>query len=209
MDRNQAKEFYPILQAFAEGRAIECRTKPSLIEGSDVPNDWTEMKEIGFWNNIEYRIKPEPKYRQFKDSEECWNEMQKHQPFGWIKDRDGDKTFIGSINSDNSIFTCSSEILFLKELFEDFTFIDGTPFGIKEEEQLWHVQDIVVKNLCSSISRIEELAKNVFHFDENDIFEHEWIDDKYCGCINLPKGSIKKLIGKDLSWSDKPIELKE
>ena len=134
MDRNQAKEFYPILQAFAEGRVIECRTKPSLIEGSDVPNDWTEMKEIGFWNNIEYRIKPEPKYRQFKDSEECWQEMQKHQPFGWIKDRDGDKTFIGSINSDNSIFTCSSEILFLKELFEDFTFVDGLPFGIKEEE---------------------------------------------------------------------------
>lgn len=53
---------------------------------------------------------------------------------GWIKDRDGDKTFIGSINSDNSIFTCSSEILFLKELFEDFTFVDGLPFGIKEEE---------------------------------------------------------------------------
>lgn len=53
MDRNQAKEFYPILQAFAEGRVIECRTKPSLIEGSDVPNDWTEMKEIGFWNNTE------------------------------------------------------------------------------------------------------------------------------------------------------------
>lgn len=42
MDRNQAKEFYPILQAYAEGRVIECRTKPSLIEGSDVPNDWTE-----------------------------------------------------------------------------------------------------------------------------------------------------------------------
>lgn len=143
MNRNQAKEFYPIMQAFAEGRVIECRTKPSAVKGADVPNDWTEMKEIEFWNNIEYRIKQEPKYRQFKDSEECWNEMQKHQPFGWIKDRDGDKTFIGSINSDNSIFTCSSEILFLKELFEDFTFVDGLPFGIKEEEQLWHGQLLI------------------------------------------------------------------
>ena len=134
MTREEAKVLLPIIQAFAEGKVIECRTKPSLIEGSDVPNDWTEMKEIGFWNNIEYRIKLEPKYHPFKDAEECWNEMQKHQPFGWIRDRDGDKTFIGSINSDNSIFTCSSEILFLKELFEDFTFVDGTPFGIKEEE---------------------------------------------------------------------------
>ena len=85
MNRNQAKEFYPILQAYAEGRVIECRTKPSFIEGSDVPNDWTEMKEIEYWNNTEYRVKSEPKFRPFKNAEECWQEMQKHQPFGWVK----------------------------------------------------------------------------------------------------------------------------
>ena len=27
--------------------------------------------------------------------------------------------------------------------------------------------------------------------------------------IELPKGSIKKLIGKDLDWNDEPVELKE
>ena len=27
--------------------------------------------------------------------------------------------------------------------------------------------------------------------------------------ISLPKGSIKKLIGKDLTWEDNPVELKE
>lgn len=47
MDRNQAKEFYPILQAYAEGKVIECRTKPSAMKGTDVPNDWTEVKEDG------------------------------------------------------------------------------------------------------------------------------------------------------------------
>lgn len=47
-----------------------------------------------------------------------------------------------------------------------------------------------------------------FQIDENDIFAHEWIDDKYCGCINLPSGSIKKLIGRELSWDDEPVELK-
>ena len=82
MNRSQAKKFYPILKAYAEGRVIECRTKPSAIKGTDVPNDWTEMKEIEFWNNTEYRVKPEPAYRPFKDAEECWNEMLKHQPFG-------------------------------------------------------------------------------------------------------------------------------
>lgn len=52
MDRNQAKEFYPFLQAFAEGKAIECRTKPSALSKSwQGMNDWTEMKEIEYWNN--------------------------------------------------------------------------------------------------------------------------------------------------------------
>ena len=46
MTREEAKEFYPILQAYAEGKVIECRTKPSLIEGTDVPNDWTEMQVL-------------------------------------------------------------------------------------------------------------------------------------------------------------------
>lgn len=28
-------------------------------------------------------------------------------------------------------------------------------------------------------------------------------------CIHIPKGSIKKLIGKKLTWNDEPVELKE
>lgn len=28
------------------------------------------------------------------------------------------------------------------------------------------------------------------------------------GCIVLPKGSIKKLIGRELTWEDEPVELK-
>ena len=27
--------------------------------------------------------------------------------------------------------------------------------------------------------------------------------------VDLPKGSIKKLIGRDLAWKDEPVELKE
>ena len=129
MNRKEAAELSPFIKAFGEGKDIEMRSKNQHAQ----LNGWAKMDEFIF-GNFEYRIKPEPKYRPFKDAEECWNEMQKHRPFGWVKDRDGDKTFIGSINSDNSIFTCSSEILFLKEIFEDFTFIDGIPFGVKVEE---------------------------------------------------------------------------
>ena len=33
--------------------------------------------------------------------------------------------------------------------------------------------------------------------------------DAYDDKIYLPKGSIKKLIGRELSWKDEPVELKE
>ena len=138
MTREEAKEMLPIIQAFAEGKVIECRTKPSLIEGSDVPNDWTEMKEIGFWNNIEYRIKQEPKYRPFKDAEECWNEMQKHEYFGWIKAKDASipSRFmtINSVRNEEVSITSGIDFTY-NELVEHYTFIDRTPFGVKEEEQ--------------------------------------------------------------------------
>ena len=136
MDRNQAKEFYPIMQAFAEGRTIECRTKPSALEGTDVPNNWTEMKEIDYWNNTEYRIKPESKYRPFKDAEECWAEMLKHQPFGWIKGKEGEHhsliTFI--IADEEEVYINGISGFVLDEIMEHYTFADGLPFGVKVEE---------------------------------------------------------------------------
>lgn len=134
MTKEEAKEFYPILQAFAEGSVIECRTKP-FIEGSDVSNDWTEMKEIEFWKHTEYRIKPEQKFRPFKNAEECWTEMKKHQPFGWIKSKeDGSRSLITLIISEENIdINCIGGFNFDK-IMKRFTFDDGAVFGILEEE---------------------------------------------------------------------------
>ena len=130
MDRNQAKEFYPVLQAFAEGKIIETRRKPSAVKGTDIPNDWTEMKEIEFWNNTEYRVKPEPTYRPFKNGEECWQEMQKHQPFGWVK-----STLFKDFDLVKRVTTLyveiNREIIDYKDALDKFTFADGTNFGVK------------------------------------------------------------------------------
>ena len=135
MTKEEAKEFYPILHAFTEGKVIECRTKPGTISTS-IPNEWTEMKEIGFWNGIEYRIKTDPKYRSFKNAEECFAEMLDHHPFGWLK---GDKCFynIASVsNIDVSMAYVSGDIVILNfsDVMEDNTFADGFPFGVKVEE---------------------------------------------------------------------------
>ena len=135
MTREEAKQLLPVIQAFAEGEIIECRTKPGTISAG-IPNEWTEIKEIGFWNGIEYRIKTEPKYRSFKNAEECLAEMLKHQPFGWIKCEEGyfnivyvDDDYAGLADKDGS-----SILLASKNSYQDNTFYDGTPFGVKIED---------------------------------------------------------------------------
>ena len=80
MTREEAKELLPIIQAWAEGKSIQYQTD----SGS-----WTDItKELYTGNHPSlYRVKPEPKYRPFKTKEECWQEMLKHQPFGWLKSK--------------------------------------------------------------------------------------------------------------------------
>ena len=129
MTREEAKQILPIIQAFAEGEIIECRTKQGTISAG-IPNEWTEIKEIGFWNGIEYRIKPEPKFRPFKDAEECWKEMQKHQPFAWVKEKHSDRYSL--ITEVNGLSIKVKEGCLFTDSVKYYTFVDGTPFGIKE-----------------------------------------------------------------------------
>lgn len=144
MTREEAKVFYPILQAFAEGKIIETRRKPTADNNGVTKdgwfefNDWTEMKELEYWVNVDYRIKPEPKYRPFKDANECWNEMLKHQPFGWLTSQNGEVNsliifidneglVIGDRNNGVMGFVTATDLFKIK-------FADGTPFGVKTEE---------------------------------------------------------------------------
>ena len=120
MTREEAKVLMPIIQAFAEGKDIEMRSKNPHIQ----LNGWTKMDEFIF-GYFEYRIKPEPKYRPFKDAEECQQEMQKHYPIGYTK-------LIGGI--EYSFITDVDNTINYSDAIKEYTFADGTPFGIKEEE---------------------------------------------------------------------------
>lgn len=137
MTREKVKEMLPILQAFSEGKVIECRTKPSALSKSwQDMNEWTEMKEIEFWSNIEYRIKQqsEARFRPFNTEEECWQEIRKHEPFIKYKVIESSKDvylIIQRIKTDG--IETDVERLDFETAFEWFTFADGTPFGVKEE----------------------------------------------------------------------------
>lgn len=132
MNREEAKELLPIIQAFAEGKTIQERKLGTT--------DWIDTETPCFnsaWANL--RIKPNPKYRPFKSQEECWNEMHKHPDFGWVK---GKAT--GEYKQVIRVFNYNTELIFNiyhknsadyspEMMFSIYTFTDGTPFGIKEE----------------------------------------------------------------------------
>ena len=128
MTREEAKELMPVIKAFSEGKEIE-----GLYKGTKSP--WFKIKDMDFNEGIIFRIKPEPKYRPFKDAEECWQEMLKHQPFGWIKGKEDEyHTFITTVdNNDEMSLSGNSGWSFLG-IMNNYTFADGTPFGMKEEE---------------------------------------------------------------------------
>ena len=133
MTRNEVKELLPIMQAFAEGKTIEER-----IIGND---NWIETDEIyGGRNNdydyrVNYRVKPTPKYRPFANAQECLEEMKNHQPFGWVKDK---YSFCPiemiAANFSKECIKCYETWFTPERMFKDSTFLDGTPFGVKIEE---------------------------------------------------------------------------
>lgn len=128
MNKEEAKELLPVIQAFAEGKSIEVRN-------CAIDDEWKETSCPSFGPPFDYRIKPEPKYRPFKDTDECWNEMLKHQPFGWVRKKETNSMFIVKAILNNRGYYdvhigCNK--YHFDEVFTRFTFIDGAPFGIKE-----------------------------------------------------------------------------
>lgn len=131
MTREEAKIFLPFATALAEGRQIQTLDVNS--------GDWEDIDEITvdylLSHHLDYRVKPEPTYRPFRNVSECWNEMQKHQPFGWLESQ---RNFFKIIHiDDNSIGYGSACGVVLHSNFDylvkDMFFADGTPFGMKEE----------------------------------------------------------------------------
>lgn len=127
MNRIEAAEFLPIIKAFSEGRVIQMKT---------VDKGWQDIYFPSFDSNPkEYRIKPGSKYRPFRDSEECWQEMQKHQPFGYTYDRFNNiRDSITKVATTGVSYDSPTVVISFEEVFDRFVFADGVPFGVKVEE---------------------------------------------------------------------------
>ena len=125
MNRKQIKELLPILQAFAEGKVIEYR-----FDGQP----WTETNNLSFYEGMKYRIKPEieVKYRPFENQDECRKEMHNHTDFGFVKCKK-DKTVYAITALSEHYLVTSQGSFSLSAALEVLEFLDGKPFGMKEE----------------------------------------------------------------------------
>jgi hypothetical protein len=128
MNRKEAAELLPIIKAFIEGKTIQINSPDGI---------WKDMDYISFigGNPKNYRIKPEPKYRPFANAEECWKEMRKHEPFGWVIKKSNDREYnIQSVLIKEDVLYIRSSYVELVIAFNDYNFADGIPFGVKVEE---------------------------------------------------------------------------
>lgn len=135
------KEMIEIMQAYENGKLIEFRHKNP---GED--DTWKLVPTPSWdWVSFDYRIKPKDSYRPYKDSNEFrdhWNTMttpgDTWQPVKdslfqgvWLKDKT-----TGGIEQ---VLGCSGKLVHIgfgncsfDEMLNFYTYLDGTPFGIKE-----------------------------------------------------------------------------
>ena len=130
MTREEAKEMLPIIQAWADGKTVDWYDEDIGWRASGFTLDFDKNPKY-------FRIKSEPdsKYRPFKSQEECFDEMMKHQPFGWFRST-CNKNFLNIVCiNDSGIKITNTLIKYMDSYdraFDNIEFVDGTPFGVKE-----------------------------------------------------------------------------
>ena len=137
MTIEETKERIAVMQAYVDGKQIQ---------GKCSDGKWADVPEPSWSINGNFRVKPEPKYRPFKNADECWQEMLKHEPFGWVKEKTKSSyenlacitksseypiSFAGYGSEDMGGMVVRPAHSF-DRMFKFFTFADGTPLGVKE-----------------------------------------------------------------------------
>lgn len=124
------QEKIEVMQAYLDGKKIEVAAQKDLSYwiASEAPA-WN-------WEDCVYRIKPEPpkpKYRPFKDVDEAFQATKEIGDI--IRRKDGITSrecpkYMALINFNDYDGLING--IGIKSLFDFYTFLDGTPFGVEE-----------------------------------------------------------------------------
>lgn len=127
MTKEELQNAIKVMQAYIDGEKIEW----TYINDDKV---WYLINLPTWnWDKYKYRIKLESKYRPFASSEEYWNEMLKHQPFGWVKNQGLYRNIANVMSYSITFADNEARDVNYEQAFKNYTFTDGTPFGIKIE----------------------------------------------------------------------------
>lgn len=126
------KEMIEIMQAYEDGKKIESR---QVFLDEDEP--WVDESCPSWnWVGFEYRVKPELKYRPYKDTAEMIADLRERgrvwfalsMPLIWIRDTDG-CSWLVTVYRHEVVHLSNGICLDMKYLLEDYTYLDGTPCG--------------------------------------------------------------------------------
>lgn len=132
------QEKIEVMKAYTEGKKIQIAEKNI--------NNWRDYVPIlepeWQWGENDYRIKPEEKYRPYKDTDElkadffkdCPDMGKRHRPAIWVVSDTGNEYEICGFSTGGEwVYIHNAGAYTLEDLFKSFTYLDGSPCGIKEE----------------------------------------------------------------------------
>ena len=131
------QEKIEVMKAYAEGKEIQTRCKTDMEWA-----DWVVRGEPKWnWEELDYRIKPESTYRPYKDTEEMIEDFKKRfnvevpphaMPMIWVEYKTLKERKLITGFKDKVVVIIAS-VWGMDDLFEDYTYLDGSPCGMKEE----------------------------------------------------------------------------
>lgn len=133
MTKEEVKQALPLIQAFAEGKTIQTKNGSTWIDIDSDKNQFILDSVVTYQDC--FRVKPKDAYRPFRNAEECWQEMLKHQPFGWVE---YNGCYFNIVYIDDHHVALADEkicsiLLDSERSCKNIMFPDGAPFGIKAE----------------------------------------------------------------------------
>lgn len=129
------QEKIEVMEGFVEGKKIQWRPKFDIKWDDCVYGpDWN-------WNMNDYRIKPEEKYRPYKDTNElkadffkdCPQMSKRYRMAIWVVMPNGTELEITGFSGNGEYALINGEYYSMEDLFKDFKYPDGSPFGIRED----------------------------------------------------------------------------
>ena len=118
-----------VMRAYKEGKTIEQKSKNTASVW------WINRNPVWNWDYIDYRVKEEeePSYRPYEDKNEFLDDSMNNGFY--LCDKDTNARFLPTCVLAHEVeITCNGEGISLtwKKLFENFTWDDGSPCGIKK-----------------------------------------------------------------------------